>query len=165
MYKKMTLVLILAAVFAPSIATAVNVPGDQSTPAAFEVNYIIVSSTGFSVNSIAIVEKMNFTANRDQKDVEPAGQIAATGTPWATISNNGDVAQTFRVNLTTANPGSIQLRVSNFSDMRNSVVLAASAQSPTGWNSVPAGASVNLYAKANFTLATNTTRNLNIIAT
>jgi hypothetical protein len=92
-------------------------------------------------------------ANNNSKNVQPDSQVIATNTPWATIYNNGNGAITFNVNTTAAQPGWVDVSISNSSAMSGNISLSATAQSPTGWSSIAAGDEVRLFANANFTAA------------
>lgn len=142
-----------------------SVPG----PANIVVNYQISTITTFVVNIVSPETEMNFSGNRDAKLVEPTGQNISQSIPWATVENQGEVPQSFKVKLAALNTGT-SVYVSNFSIMSPKITLTTTAVSPSGWINVPAcgnpctlpGPTVNLYAQANFTSAPAGTGTLTI---
>lgn len=151
-------------------ATDVPPPTNQPNPANIVVNYQISTITTFVVHIVGTETQLNFNSSRDGKLVEPDGQnmSAAPPIPWATIENQGEVVQSFKVKLAALNGGT-SVYVSNSSSMSPQTTLTTTAVSPSGWASVPAcaqpcssGVIVNLYARANFTNAPAGTGTLTI---
>ncbi len=132
----------------PVLATS----GTASTPVTYTINYILAVDTAFTVTPAGAEISMDFNpANTNSQDVEPDSQVKGTSTPWATISNDGNVAQTFSVNLTTAQASQARVNISNTNVFTQKVEISQTAQTPTGWASVATSGTVNLYALANFT--------------
>lgn len=173
MNTKILMLLVALLTMSVPIVQAGTPPGgpfNQVTPANIVVNYQINTVTTFVVNIVGTETQMNFSGNRDAKLVEPAGQVNASNISWATIENQGEVAQSFKVKLAALNTGT-SIYASNFSTMSPQTTLTTTAVSPTGWTNVPAcaqpctpgtGAIVNLYAKASFTNAPAGTGTLTI---
>lgn len=151
------ILLLLVLIFVPTISIA----HDQSSPATYDVFFNIAADTSFTVTLVGAETTMNFTANKNSKWVAPDGTNNGID-PWARIDNTGDTSQTFGIKLGTANPGPIELYASNFTDMSGRITVSNSVQSPTGWNGVAPGGSINLFARANFTGATTTANNISI---
>lgn len=153
--------LIIMAAFMVLAYPVAAVAGNSTTPVVFQVNYVVHSTTDFSVTATSA--SMDFSGTKQSKLVSPTGQVLPT-TPWATIANNGDVTQTFTVALNATNPA-IQLYISNASNFSGKVLVQTSPQPPVGWSNVAGGgAIVNLFAYVNFTNAPEglTVENLNI---
>jgi len=132
----------------PVLATS----GNANTPVQYTVNYILGIDTAFTVTPAGAETSMDFNpAATSSQNVEPDSQVKATNTPWAVITNNGNVAQNFSVNLTAAQSSYASVNISNSSVFTQQVLLSATAQIPTGWSNVASSGTANLYAIANFT--------------
>ncbi len=140
----------------PMAAYAVDQTGNAATPVAYSVNYIVTTDTSFTVTLASASPQqtaMNFTGARNKLGVEPQGQdrLIATPRPWATINNTGEVNQDFKLSLNSSNPSTIELLVSNNSDMSQNMTVTTTPSSPVGWTNVDAnGGKAYLYAVANF---------------
>jgi hypothetical protein len=149
------------------IASTIPVFGlNQNNPASYTVNYIIPSDTSFTVTLCGSQTAMNFNAtNGSSKSIEPVCQSKATNTPWANITNIGNLNLNFSANLTASNPSWVVLNLASNPAMSDQIIVTNSAQSPAGWLSVAPGGAVQLYSLANFTNApqgtTSTTLNIN----
>lgn len=132
----------------PVLATS----GSANTPVQYTVNYILGIDTAFTVTPAGAETSMDFNpANKNSQNVEPDSQVASTSTPWAVITNDGNVAQTFSVNLTAAQASQVSVNISNTNVYTQMILLSDTAQTPTGWASVAAAGTASLYATANFT--------------
>ncbi len=166
MKNKILIVMAAFMVLAYPVAAGTTVPGNSATPVIFDVKYVVTSTTTFSVTTNSPTASMDFEGNRSSKLLSPNGQVLP-GTPWAIITNTGDVAQTFTAYLNTTDPA-IQLYISNAATFAGKILVQGSPQSPAGWTNVPRnpgpGNTVNLFAYVNFSNAPEgtTVENLNI---
>ncbi len=127
---------------------------DAGTPYTVTLNYIVPSDTTFTVTLAGAESTIDFNpTTKDSANVEPDSQNASGSVPIATISNTGNVAQNFSVNLTTAQSSWAVVSVSNFSNYATPITLSNIAQTPTGWTNVAASANVVSYMNATFTNA------------
>ena len=119
------------------------------------VTYTVTApDTTFTVSLVNPETTMDFNpANNNSKNVQPDSQVISTNIPWAFILNGGNVALTFKVNTTVAQPSWVDVSISNSSTMSGNISLSSTSQIPTGWASIAAGDEVRLFALANFTTA------------
>jgi hypothetical protein len=140
----------------PMAAYAVDQIGNAATPVGYSVNYVVTTDTSFTVTLAGASPQqtaMNFIGARNKPNVEPQGQdrLNTTPRPWATINNTGEVSQDFKLSLNSSNPSTIELLVSNNSDMSQNMTVTNTSSSPVGWTNVTAkGGKAYLYAVANF---------------
>lgn len=128
--------------------------GDTNNAVEYTVQYIIPSDTSFSVDLCGAETQMNFNpATISSKLVEPNCQSITSNMPWANITNSGNLNENYSTNLTTLNPAWVELYVGSGSSMSDQETVINTALSPTGWNNVAPGNTVQLYARANFTNA------------
>ena len=131
---------------------------DAATPATYTINYIIPSDTSFTVTLVGGETSMDFNpATKDTANVEPDGQNAGTSTPWAVITNTGNLNQSFGVNTTAAQPSWVVVTLSNANTYANPITLSNVVQIPTGWTNIVALGTASIYAKATFTAAVSGT--------
>ena len=147
--------MMLSVITSVLIATTIPVLGfDHNNPASYTVQYIIPSDTTFSVSVCGASQTMDFNpANGSSKSVEATCQSKATNTPWANITNSGNLNLNFSTNLTAANPAWVTLNIGSTSSMSDQVTVTNAAISPAGWLNVAPGNSVQLYSQASFTNA------------
>ncbi len=152
---KINKIMMLSLIISVLIATTTPVFGyDANNPASYTVQYIIASDTSFGVSLCGSETQMNFNpATRNSKLVEPNCQAISSNQPWANITNQGNLAENFSTNLTALNPNWVDLYVASSPSMTGQVTVINTELSPTGWNNVVSGNSVELYARANFTNA------------
>ena len=151
---KIKIVMLSVMIASVLIATTIPVLGyDQNNPATYTVKYIIPSSTTFAVTLCGSQTEMDFNAtNGSSKLVEPNCQIKANDTPWANITNQGNLNLNFSTNVTTTYSWVEQYIASN-STMADQIMITNASLSPNGWLNVAPGATVQLYSTANFTNA------------
>ncbi len=145
---------ILVGMLIIALLTGTGAAYDASTPYTVAMNFIVPTDSSFTVTLAGSETTVDFNpANKNSQLVEPDSQVAGSSTPIATINNAGNVAQTFSTNLTAAQYSWATVQVSNFSNYATPITLSATAQTPTGWSSIVAGANVVAYMRANFTNA------------
>ena len=151
--KKILVMLVLFAVLiAVGPTSALNQSGSAVTPASVNVNYFVVSNTNFWVNTTESNQTaLNFTTKKNENNVQPQGQNNTTNTPWAIITNAGDVVQSVKAKLGVANPTGLSLYLSNSSDYSGQVTVnPTTAVGPTQWSNVAAlGGTVASYFRLN----------------
>jgi hypothetical protein len=136
---------------------------DANTPAVYTVNYVIPGDTSFTITLCGSQTAMNFNpTNGSSKLVEPVCQAKATNTPWANITNGGNLNLNFSTNLTAANPSWVVLNIGSNPTMTDQIVVSNSALSPAGWLNVAPGNTVQLYSLANFTNAPKNTTSVTL---
>lgn len=163
---KINKIMMLSLITSVLIATTMSVLGyDTNNSASYTVQYIVASDTSFGVSLCGSETQMNFNpATKNSKLVEPNCQSISSNQPWANITNQGNTNEDFSTNLTTLNPNWVDLYVASNPSMTGKVTVNNTELSPTGWNNVASGNSVELYARANFTNASGgtTPRTINI---
>lgn len=140
-----------------SVLIATTIPAlalDTNNPAEYTINFVIPSDTSFTVTVCGSQTAMNFNAtNGNSKSVEPLCQSKANNTPWANITNSGNLNLNFSTNLTAANPSWVVLNIGSNPTMSDQIIATNSPLSPAGWLNVVPGSTVPLYSSANFTNA------------
>jgi hypothetical protein len=115
------------------------------------INYVVSSNPSFSVTGSGI---MTFTGTREAIDLEPLPQNISIPTPYAVLTNTGNVAQSFKVRVTTANPSGIVLKIASDELMTGAITVTTNAQTPPGWENVAklddGSNTVNMYVLASF---------------
>lgn len=89
---------------------------DASTPYTVTMQWIVPTETTFSVNLCGSETTIDFddnVVNGSSKQVQPDCQNTTSSTPMLTITNDGNLAQNFSCNLTTAIQGWAELFVGN----------------------------------------------------
>jgi hypothetical protein len=156
----LTFLMLLASPMAAS--AALEKPGNEDTPAVYEVNFINIVSTDFTVvlnvNSPLI---FNATGKSPKTNIEPDGQIAASSIPEGTITNGGDENQAFLVKLDSI-PTNIVTKINGVNTITGAITLSTTAASPTQWEDVASEAHVDIYAWADFVGSVRGTRVANI---
>jgi len=157
--KEKILLMLIALAILTIPTSALNQQGSATSPATISVNYFVASNTNFWVNTSDPSQTMlNFTTRRIQNDVQPEGQNSSVNSPWATIQNVGDVSQTFKAKLGSANPSGLSLYLSNNSDYSGQVLVnPTTAVGPTAWSNVAPGGLVAAYFRLNASGATDGT--------
>ncbi len=113
----------------------------------FTVNYN-VQIVSFTVEITAPGETtMNFTGASDSIGLKPNGTSSGT-IAWGKLNNTGETPLSF--NISAPVKTGVSLRVANNQGMTGSVVVTNIPASPTGWSNIPAGASANIFAEADF---------------
>lgn len=147
--RKFLVMLLLLAVTIPTASAY-----DASTPYTVTMNFIIPSDTAFSVSLAGAESTIDFNpANKDSKDVEPDSQVASASTPIAVITNDGNVAQNFSINLTLSKPSWVVVRADDTNVAATATAFDTTPLEDSGWQDVSPAASVDIYMWANFTTA------------
>lgn len=106
------------------------------------------AGTDFTVTIVDGQTMLNFSTYKTATNVQPQGQNTATSTPWVTMTNLGDAAQTFTIKFGGTNPTGIALYVASTPDFGDTIMVPRStltAQAPAGWFDIPTGGSANGY--------------------
>ena len=152
MNKIRTIMAMLIVLLVANIMTFPVSAYDANSPYTVTVNYIVPNDTTFTVTLAGAESSIDFNpGNRNSTNVEPDSQNAGGSTPIATIVNTGNIPQTFGVNITSAQYAWVAVTLSNSNDYSNPITLSATKQTPTGWSSISAAASIDAYMKADFT--------------
>lgn len=114
--------------------------------------------TGFTVD--AVTPNLQFNGNRNSKWINASG--VPEGTAWGNITNTGDTVQTFKVSIDTIITG-ITLLVNNVDSVTGRKQITAYPGTWPGSSNVPAGGSVKMYMRANFTNVVDNTYTNNLI--
>jgi hypothetical protein len=129
-------------------------------PATIDVYYYVPGDTSFTIAIIGGQTSMSFNpSNNSAKLVEAQGQNISQGISWGNITNSGNMAQNFSVNLSQSNLPSINLYVSSNPSMSDQVTVDTTQKTPAGWANVNPNGLVQIYARANFTNAPGGTNN------
>ena len=152
--KILIVLLVLMLIAYPMAAYAVDPTYDETSAAAFTINFISYTITAFSYHQYG-TGPMNFNGTRNEKNVTP-DDIDYSINPWAEITNKGEDYQNFVARLDSNNPPGFELLIGNDIDdankivVENMVVMTTEARSPPHWTNVAPDGKVSLYAIANF---------------
>ena len=141
---KKIIIMLLTLMLLTSAAHAVV---DESNPATVTVNYVLSLDTSYSVTGT--IMSFSARANGTTQTVEPDGQDKSVPRPWSSITNTGEIPQSFSLYMYQDNPAYIKLNVSNSPTMTPNITLSLTGQQLG--SELASGGVMPVYAEATFT--------------
>jgi len=126
---------------------------DSSNPYTCTIAWSIPSDTSFSASFAGAETQVDFTHSTATENlVEPDSQVASSSIPILKFINDGNVAQNFSCNLTTAKPSWATILVNDVNS--NSTADTFDTTAVTFNTSVAAGDQTSMYLWTNISAAT-----------